>query len=112
MQFIYIHLQDKNIEESSARKIVNVILYYVLQSILAIGFLLMILASLIITKINEVQLENAIAELNNSIVTLQGNKESELYIPVEKNYKYGFITEDGQERIPCEYDRVSFFFFF
>ncbi len=109
MQFIYIHFQDKNIEESSARKIVNVILYYVLQSILAIGFLLMILASLIITKINEVQLENAIAELNNSIVTLQGNKESELYIPVEKNYKYGFITEDGQERIPCEYDRVSFF---
>ena len=109
MQFIYIHFQDKNIEESSARKIVNVILYYVLQSILAIGFLLMILASLIITKINEVQLENAKAELNNSIVTLQGNKESELYIPVEKNYKYGFITEDGQERIPCEYDRVSFF---
>ena len=52
MQLIYIHFQDKDIEESKSRKIVNIILYYILQFILAVGFLLMVLFSLLITKVN------------------------------------------------------------
>lgn len=109
MQLIYIHFQDKYIEESKSRKIVNLILYYIIQVILVIGFLGMILVSLLITKVNDVKWKNSLSELYNNITTLQGAKTKELYIPVEKNYKYGFINETGKEKISCEYDRVTYF---
>ena len=109
MQLIYIHFQDKNIEESKSRKIVNIVLYYGLQMILSVGFLLIVLSALLITKVNEVKWENGLKELYNSITTLQGSTTKELYIPVEKNYKFGFITKSGKEKISCEYDRVSYF---
>lgn len=109
MQLIYIHYQDKNVVESSTRKIINIILYYILQLILAVGFFLIIISSLLTTKINEVKWKNALSELYNNISTLQGVTTKDLYIPVEKNYKYGFINESGQEKIPCEYDRVTYF---
>ena len=41
---------------------------------------------------------------------MHGVTNNELYIPIEKDYKYGFINENGQEKIPCQYDRVSHFF--
>lgn len=109
MQLIYIHFQDKYIEESKSRKIVNLILYYIIQVILVIGFLGMILVSLLITKVNDIKWKNSLSELYNNITTLQGAKTKELYIPVEKNYKYGFINETGKEKISCEYDRVTYF---
>lgn len=109
MQLIYIHFQDENIEESKSRKIVNIILYYVLQLILAVGFLVMVLSSLLITKVNEVKWKNGLIELYNNVTTLKGSTDKELYIPVEKNYKYGFINENGQEKISCQYDRVTYF---
>ena len=67
MQFVYIHGQEKQIEESSSSK------------------------------------------LYNNIETLQGATTKDIYIPVEKNYKYGFINEKGEEKIQCEYDRVTYF---
>lgn len=109
MQLIYIHFKDKYIEERKSRKIVNLILYYIIQVILVIGFLGMILVSLLITKVNDVKWKNSLLELYNNITTLQGAKTKELYIPVEKNYKYGFINETGKEKISCEYDRVTYF---
>lgn len=109
MQFIYIHFQDKYVEESNTRKIANIVLYYVLQVILVIGFLGMILISLLITKVNDVKWESSLSELYNNIATLQDATNRELYIPVEKNYKYGFINESGEEKIQCQYDRVSYF---
>lgn len=109
MQLIYIHFQDKDIEESKSRKIINIILYYILQFILAVGFLLMVLFSLLITKVNTDKWENELTKLYNNIPAMQGIKNSELYIPVERNYKYGFISENGEEKIPCEYDKVSLF---
>ena len=109
MQLIYIHFQDRNIEESKSRKIVNTILYYVLQLILAVGFLVMVLSSLLITKMNEIKWKNGLIELYNNVTTLKGSTDKELYIPVEKNYKYGFINENGQEKISCQYDRVTYF---
>ena len=109
MQLIYIHFQDRNIEESKSRKIVNIILYYVLQLILAVGFLVMVLSSLLITKVNEVKWKKGLIELYNNVTTLKGSTNKELYIPVEKNYKYGFINENGQEKITCQYDRVTYF---
>lgn len=109
MQLIYIHFQDKHIEESKSRKIVNLILYYIIQSILVIGFLGMILVSLLITKVNEVKWENELSKLYNNIETLQGARVKEIYVPVEKDYKYGFVNSSGQEKIQCQYDRVSYF---
>ncbi len=109
MQLLYIHFQDKNIQESTPRKVVNIILYYVLQLILSVGFFVLVLSSLLITKVNEVQWENGLNELYNNITTLNGSKNKELYIPVEKNYKYGFIDENGKEKISCQYDRVTYF---
>lgn len=109
MQLIYIHLQDKYIEESKSRKIVNLILYYIIQVILVIGFLGMILVSLLITKVNEVEWKNELSKLYNNIETLQGARVKEVYVPVEKGYKYGFVNSSGQEKIQCQYDRVSYF---
>lgn len=109
MQFIYIHHQEKDIKESTSRKVINIILYYILQMILVLGFFAIIVISLVTTKVNEVKLESQLAELSNKITQMQGIKNSELYIPVENNYKYGFINQKGEEKIPCEYDNVSYF---
>lgn len=109
MQLIYIHFQDKYIEESKARKILNIILYYILYALLSVGIFLAFILSLLTTKINDDKWKNSLSELYNNISTLNGATTKELYIPVEKNYKFGFITENGNEKIPCEYDRVSYF---
>lgn len=58
----------------------------------------MVISALLITKGNEVQWEKEVANLNKSITTLQGAKINEIYIPVENNYKYGFINENGKEK--------------
>lgn len=109
MQLIYIHFQDKNVEESKAKKITNIILYYIIEFILATGFAFMVVASLLITKVNETKWKDGLTKIYNSIPYLQDATNGELYIPVENNYKYGFIDESGEEKIHCEYDRVSYF---
>lgn len=109
MQLIYIHYQEKNIEESKSTKITNIILYYILQIILVVSFLGIILTSLCITKVNDSKWEKELINLYNDIENLQGAKTKEIYIPVEKNYKYGFVDSKGQEKIKCQYDRVSYF---
>ena len=109
MQLIYIHYQEKNIEESKSTKITNIILYYILQIILVVSFLGIILTSLCITKVNDSKWEKELINLYNDKENLQGAKTKEIYIPVEKNYKYGFVDSKGQEKIKCQYDRVSYF---
>lgn len=109
MQLIYIHFQDKNIDESKSRKIVNIILYYIMHLILAVGFLFMVLSSLLITKVNEVKWKSDLEKLYTNISSMQGVTSTDLCVPTEKNYKYGFINEKGKEIIHCEYDRVSYF---
>lgn len=109
MQLIYIHFQDKNIEESNVRKIANIILYYILPLILSVGFLFMVVSSLLITKVNEVKWKSELTKLYTNISSMQGVTSTEICVPAEKNYKYGFISINGQEKIPCEYDRVSYF---
>lgn len=109
MMFIYIHNQEKQIEESKIRKIANIILYWILQGIITVGFCCMVVGSLLISKINEETMKKQRADIYNQIINLQGTNNTELYIPVEKDYKYGFITKNGEEKIACEYDRVSLF---
>lgn len=109
MQLIYIHYQEKNIEENNSREIINIVLYYVLQLIIVASFCIMIVSSLLITVANRIILNSELDKMYSEITTMQDAMNEEICVPVEKNYKYGFINERGQEKIPCEYDRVSFF---
>lgn len=109
MQFVYIHYQDKNVVETTGRKVINIILYYILQLLVSIAFLGLGIYSLILTMTNDSNITDGASQLYNDIQTLQGSKTEELYIPVRKDSKYGFINENGEEKIPCEYDEVSHF---
>lgn len=110
MQFIHIYGQEKYIEEGTAKKIANIILYYILHLALTVGFLAIIIYWLLVTKINETNWKNQLLELYDNISTLQGITNKTVYIPVEENEKYGFISKNGEEKIDCEYDRVTYFF--
>lgn len=109
MQFIYIHKQERNIEESKLRKVINIILYYFLQTIIVLGFLFIIITSLVVTKNNDMIWEREVSNLINKKIMMQGISNKEIFIPVIKNGKYGFINDNGIEKIPCQYDRVSYF---
>ena len=109
MQIIYVHRQVKTIKEIPSRTIVNIILYYVIQAILVGGLFILIISSLLITKITNSKLESAVSILYNNLEKLDGVTNNELYIPVEKDNKYGFINEAGEEKISCQYDKVSYF---
>lgn len=110
MQLIYIHCQEKNIEETKARKIVNIILYWILELMLLIAIFVIAIISLCTTKINENKIEEPLNQLYNNIKSMRGAENSKLLIPVKKDNKYGFIDEDEEEKISCQYDRVSFFY--
>lgn len=109
MQFIYIHKQEKNIEESNVKKIANIILYYVIETLIVILFLGISIISMANTKINDIMFRKEASDLYKKICNMQGIDNDEVYIPVEKNSKYGYIDENGGEEIATEYDRVTFF---
>ena len=107
MQYIYTHVQEDNYE-SKSRKIVNVILYYILQTILSFGILILIVYSMIMCKTNIDKLKNETIDVINKIAE-QSDSTKEEFILVEKNSKYGFINEKGEEIIKAEYDTISNF---
>ena len=109
MQLVYVHLQDKNIQESKSRRIVNIVLYYMIELTLSLGLLVIIIYSILIANNNRVKWDKGMNEIYNKLQTLSGAGVEELYYPVENNQKYGFISKNGQEKISCIYDRVSFF---
>ncbi len=109
MQFIYIHFQEKNIQESKTRKIVNIILYYILQAIVVISFMAIIIVTIIISIVNYNKINSQVIEILNNMGNLTEITNEEPYMVVENNLKYGFINENGEEKIPCEYDGVSYF---
>ncbi len=109
MQFIYIHKQEKNIEESNVKKIANIILYYVIETLIVILFFSISAISIVNTKVNEARYEKEFSNIYKKIYNMQGVENDETYIPVEKNSKYGYIDENNKEKIACEYDRVTFF---
>ena len=109
MQFIHIHKQDSNIYESNSRKIINILLYYVIESLIVILFLGISAISIVNTKVNDAMYKKEIAELLQKVSEMQGAYSTEQYIPVEKNSKYGYINENNKEVIPCEYDGETFF---
>lgn len=109
MQFIYIHKQEKNIEESNVKKIANIILYYVIETLIVILFFSISAISIVNTKVNEARYEKEFSNIYKKIYNMQGVENDETYIPVEKDSKYGYIDENNKEKIACEYDRVTFF---
>lgn len=98
MQFIYIFKQDKNINESNSRKIINIILYYILQVVLSGCFFIIVVYSIVATKVDDVIMENEISSLKSAITALQGASIKDVYIPVKENDKYGFIDENGKKK--------------
>lgn len=109
MQFIYIHKQEEQ-EESKKRRIANIIIYYILQ-LLSIGaFTILITYALITSAIDKSKLDAQVLELSQEIATLQDVTNEEEYLIVKKDDKYGFIDQYGQEKIACEYDKVSDFY--
>ena len=70
----------------------------------------MILYLLLTSKINNVKWKKGLEGMYNQVATMQDSTNTEVYIPVEKDQKFGFITEDGNEKIPCEYDKVTYFY--
>ena len=109
MQFIYIHFQEKNIQESKTRKIVNIILYYILQAIVVISFMAIIIVTIIISIVNYNKINSQVIEILNNMGNLTEITNEEPYMVVENNSKFGFINEYGEEKISCEYDGVSYF---
>lgn len=109
MQFIYIHFQDKYIQESKTRRIVNVILYYIIQAIISIGIFVMVIGAIIINQVNTNKMSGQVEEILNNVANLSEITNEEPYSVVEKDSKYGFMNEQGEEKIPCEYDGVSYF---
>ena len=110
MQFIYIHFQDKYIQESKTRRIVNVILYYIIQAIISIGIFVMVIGAIIINQVNTNKMSGQVEEILNNVANLSGITNEEPYSVVEKDSKYGFMNEQGEETILCDYDRVSYFY--
>ena len=108
MQFIYSHKQEKQ-EITKRKKLLNVFIHYIINGITVIVFAFLVIYSIISTKVNMNNFDKQVNEICQSITNLQGNTIEEIYIPVVEKGKYGFINENGQEKISCEYDRVTFF---
>ena len=110
MIFINNRKIDGEILENKMRKVLNILLYKILYLVGILLFLGLAVSSIVVMKVNKTVLaretENLFAEVSNK----NGFKKSEICVPVENDYKYGFINEAGKEIIPCEYDRVSFFY--
>lgn len=108
--FIYIHKQEKGIEESEFRKKFNLILYWIIYLISFVIIILLIVYSILTTLVNNAKYEAELSGLLESIKTMENSEDDSIYFPVEKDNKYGFIDENGEEKISLEYDAVSYFF--
>lgn len=108
MQFIYTHKQE-NQEVGEKKKLLNVYIHYIINGITVIVFGFLVVYSVISTKVNMPNWDKQVNEIYQNITNLQGSTIQEFYIPISNNGKYGFINENGQEKIACEYDRITMF---
>ena len=105
MQFIYTHKQGKVDVKNS---IIEILIFYVIQPIIILGYTALIIYSVVSTKISANEWNIEIENVKQSIVEL--NCIDDKYcIPVIKDNKYGFIDENGEEVVNTEYDGVSYF---
>ena len=109
LQLIAIKKQEKGIVQSTRRKIVNFITYILLYFVFIAAFGFAICYSFISLKINNSASKDIIGKACESIKDMQSAENATLYIPVLKEGKYGFVDGAGNEKIPCNYEQVSFF---
>ena len=109
MQIVCVCNQDENIVESNKRRNFNIIIYCVSEIEILILIIFMSIYAMLTIRINEGKWDKGIKDLNNSIETLQGKTISDVYFLVVKGNKYGFINEEGEEKIPCIYDYATKF---
>ena len=70
--------------------------------------ILAVVGLVLVLKNNRNQNENEVIK-EYDITQFETFIDKSRYIPVLNNGKYGFINENGIEKIPCEYDMVSVF---
>lgn len=111
MQLIYINKQNNDIEVSKKQNVTNIILYYIIFSLLSIFIIYFYITTLwkIEYTFNEINIysNNIKQNLINSNAVYTG----EQYYAICKNGKCGYINENGEEKIPCENDRLTDFSF-
>ena len=106
MQLIYIHVQE-NVDEGKIRKIINIVICYILQTIISIGLFVFIAYSLLVYKINFEKIKNEATNIVNKIYEQSAYNSNKEFFVVNKDSKYGLIDEKGQEVTKIEYDLIS-----
>ena len=106
--FVYVCRQDKKIQVNE-NKTINFIFYKFLLLGISVSFFITVILSLILVVINESNWDSQLKKLYGEIKELNDSDNSELYIPVSNNSKYGFVNQNAEEKISCEYDNVSSF---
>ncbi len=104
MQLRYTHVQD--VYENKSRKIVNIIIYYIIQTVFTCGIMILVIYSISVCKINESKLKSEVKDVANRIYE-NSDSNNEYLIRVERDSKFGYINEKGEEIIPVEYDLIS-----
>lgn len=106
MQLIYTNLQDDN-SGNTERKKVNIIIYYILQTIISITMIVIVIYCLLVCRINNDIIKKQAKDTANKISEQSSYNKEELIV-VERDSKYGFINEEGEEVINAEYDIISY----
>ncbi len=108
-QIFYSIIQNDNIIETRRRKILNIVIHYVLRGIIIASLIVITIISVILANTNKAKWKNGIDKLYVDMQDLKKYNSKDIIIPVENDSKYGFINVDGKEVIPCIYDEVSYF---
>ena len=106
MQIIYFKKQNENNENVSSKgKILNIILFYVLHSLITIGLFFAIFFIIISSSINLSKLKNEVDSVVNTIIEHKSYTKNGI-VEVELDSKYGLINTSGEEILKPEYDAV------
>ena len=104
MQVIYNKLE----EEERSNLVIKIIAY------IGLGVSLVMLIAIGTYRgmdfYNAKKIEKEIVKLEKEISVLEDATDEELLILVEKNNQYGFIDENGNEKISCQYEDSSNFY--
>ena len=104
MQFIH-NRKENNIEEHKMKKIINTILYGIILTILVIY----IIVQYVLIIVNLYSIDRQSAEFINEIKTnleIANVNEKDMLIRVCRDDKWGYINQNGEEVIPCEYEGI------
>ena len=108
-QIFYTVTQNNNIIETRKRKILNIVVNYILRGIIVVILTGLTITGFALANSNKTKWKDGVEKLYVDMRNLKGNKSKDIIIPVENDSKYGFINLEGKEVIQCTYDDVSYF---